>query len=61
VIDLPVHYLPMPVNADGDGPSSADETVRVIHQVWDPHCNTICEAPTEELARFIVECVNATI
>jgi len=61
MIDLPVYYLPMPVNKDGNGPSGDDDTVRVLHEVWDPHCNTICEAPTEELARFIVDCINAKI
>lgn len=59
MIDLPAYYLPMPVTAEGNGPADADETVRVLHQVWDANCFTICEAPTEELARFIAECINA--
>lgn len=61
MIDLPVYYMPMPINADGDGPAFGEDVKRVLHEVWDPHCNTICEAPTEELARFIVDCINSTI
>lgn len=60
MIDFPVYYLAMPVNADGDGPAFGAEVERIIHEVWDPHCNTICTAPTEELARFIVECINGS-
>lgn len=58
MIDLPVYYLPMPVNADGDGPAFGEEVSKIIHEVWDPYCNTICTAPTEELARFIAGRIN---
>lgn len=57
MIDLPVYYMPMPVNENGDGPAFGDEVSRIIHEVWDPHCNTICTAPTEELARFIADTI----
>lgn len=58
MIDLPVYYMPMPVNSDGDGPAFGTEVARVIHEVWDPHCNTICVAPTREMANLVVRAVN---
>jgi hypothetical protein len=50
--------MPMPVDADGNGPADEYDTVSTIHQVWDANCFTVCEAPTEELARMIAECIN---
>lgn len=58
MVDGPVYYMAMPVNADGNGPASDEDIAGIVHEVWDPHCNTICTAPTEEVARFIVECIN---
>lgn len=58
MIDLPVYYMPMPINAEGNGPADACELARVIHQVWDANCATICEAPTETLARLVADSIN---
>jgi len=55
---LLAYYIGMPVNANGNGPACESETVRVLHQVWDASCATICEAPTEALARLIAQSLN---
>lgn len=59
MIDLPAYYVPMPITAKGDGPAEPHETVATLHQVWDANCFEVCSCRSEELARFIVECVNA--
>jgi hypothetical protein len=58
-MDLPVYYMPMPINADGNGPADASDTVRVLHQVWDANYTVACEAPTEESARSLAAYINA--
>lgn len=43
----PYFAIPMPLNAKGEGPAGAHETVRTIWQVWDA-CNcTVAEYPTQ--------------
>ena len=52
-------YVPMPLNAAGDGPADPAETVRVEHQVWDAEtCGTLCTAADEAVARHIVSLWN---
>ena len=54
-------YVPMPLDADGNGPAGPDDIVRVEHQVWDAEtCGTLCTAPDEGVARWIVSLINTT-
>ena len=49
--ELILLYVPMPLNAAGDGPADPDETVRVEHQLWDADTNTtVFTARDEALA-----------
>jgi hypothetical protein len=52
-------YVPMPLNALGDGPADPDETVRVEHQVWDAETNeTMFTARDETTARAMIAAWN---
>ena len=52
---FPVMYVPMPLNANGDGPADSVDTVSVAHEVWDTETNvTICTAKDEATANLIV-------
>ena len=54
-------YVPMPLNADGDGPADEADTVRVEHQVWDAETNgTICTAFSAADAVWLASLINAT-
>jgi len=53
--DVAAIYVPMPLNADGDGPADRAETVRVEHQIWDAQTNTtLFTAADEAVAQHIV-------
>jgi Lar family restriction alleviation protein len=53
--DVAAIYVPMPLNADGDGPADRAETVRVEHQIWDAQTNTtLFTASDEAVAQHIV-------
>lgn len=56
----PFYYMPMPINADGNGPASPDETIRVLHEVWDQLCQSVCTCADEVVAHFIADSLNAT-
>lgn len=51
-------YVPMPINADGNGPADADETVKVIHQVWDEENIALCSCDYKEIAQSIAASLN---
>ncbi|MFU0504141.1 hypothetical protein ACLKMW_06095 [Pseudaminobacter sp. NGMCC 1.201702] len=53
------YYMPMPVNADGDGPAMGDEAVATLHEVWDDACLTVCTCGDEAMARRVAEALNA--
>jgi len=56
---FPVMYVPMPLNANGDGPADAADAVSVAHEVWDTETNvTICTAKDEATANLIVAAWN---
>lgn len=52
------YYMPMPVNADDDGPATGGEAVRIIHEVWDDACLTVCTCADEATARHIAAALN---
>lgn len=52
MFDGPFYYMPMPINKDGNGPAEAGDTVSVLHEVWDAHCNTVCLCSSEAVARW---------
>lgn len=56
----PFYYMPMPINADGNGPADPDETVKTLHEVWDQFCQSVCSCGDEVVARFIASSLNAT-
>ena len=57
--DPPYTYVPMPLNAEGNGPETdPDKVVRVQHEVWDAQFNTVCLATDEDAARLIVAALN---
>lgn len=49
----------MPVNADGNGPADDDDVYRVIHEVWDGNCATVCECRDEPTARWVAQQLTA--
>lgn len=58
--ELILLYVPMPLNADGDGPADPDETVRVEHQLWDADTNTtVFTARDEALALQLMAAWNS--
>lgn len=51
----PFHYVPMPLNADENGPEmDAANVVRTEHQVWNAECEVVAVCPTEQVAKFVV-------
>lgn len=54
----PFYYVPMPVNSIGDGPADANETSRVLHEVWDSTFATVCECRDEAAARWLAARLN---
>lgn len=52
------YYMPMPIRADGNGPATGGEVARVVHEVWDDACLTVCTCNDEETARHIAEALN---
>lgn len=58
-IPRPVYHMPMPINADGNGPAAPEETVAVHHEVWDQLCRTLCSCRCEKDAILIANAVNA--
>lgn len=59
LIALPAYYMPMPVNKDGNGPAEPDETVAVLHEVWDNMMQTVCTCPSEDMARRVATGLSA--
>lgn len=55
----PFYYLAMPVNKDGNGPADDDDVYRIIHEVWDGNCKTVCECASEEAARWVASQLSA--
>lgn len=54
----PFYYMPMPVNANGDGPADPDEAVKVLHEVWDQLMLIVCRCENEAIARHIAKALN---
>ena len=54
----PYSYVPMPINKDGNGPADGDDVYRVIHEVWDGNCATVCECHDEATARWVADQLN---
>lgn len=57
----PVYHMAMPVNADGNGPASPDETVGHDHVVWDQLCRTVCRCDIADDAILIAAALNSYI
>lgn len=56
----PFYYIAMPVNKDGNGPADEADTYRIIHEVWDGNCVTVCECRDEPTARWVAEQLSAS-
>ncbi|WP_457659569.1 hypothetical protein [Sinorhizobium medicae] len=54
------YYMPMPVDEDGNGPASEDETASIIHEVWGQESLTVCVCGNEAMARFVASALNAS-
>lgn len=55
----PFHYIPMPLNADGDGPEmDAGKVTRTEHQVWNGAFLPVATCPSEAAARYIANLLN---
>lgn len=59
MFDAPFYYMGMPVNKDGDGPADEADTYRIIHEVWDGNCATVCECRDEVTARWVAQQLTA--
>lgn len=59
MFSTPFYYLPMPVNKDGNGPADEADTHRIVHEVWDGNCATVCECRDEATARWVAEQLTA--
>lgn len=55
----PYSYVPMPIDKDGNGPADGDDVYRVIHEVWDGNCATVCECHDEAMARWVADQLNS--
>jgi len=53
-----VYAIGMPLNKDGMGPASPEETVVTRYQVWDQVCQVICECDNEDDATAIAALIN---
>lgn len=51
-------YIPMPVNAEGDGPATEDECVRIEHEVWSDDYATMAKCQSAEDALLVAKALN---
>lgn len=58
MIELPVFVIPMPLNANGDGPAEKEETIITVYQIWDITNRVIGECSVEANAKKIAELIN---
>lgn len=58
--DGPFYYCPMPLNSGGKGPEmDTAKVVRIQHEVWNGHTLSIGVFPSEAMARWIADRLNA--
>lgn len=56
---LPVYYVAMPLNAEGNGPEmNPAKVVRTQHLVWDQLYECVAECHDEFMARIVVDAIN---
>ena len=54
----PFSYVPIPLDADGQGPADEADAVSTTHEVWDANCFTVATCGSEETARKVAELLN---
>ena len=58
--DKPFFYVPMPLNAEGQGPEMDDaKVVRIQHEVWSASMLSLGIFASEEVAVFVAKSLNA--
>jgi hypothetical protein len=51
-------YVEMPLNENGDGPASEEETVAISYQVWDSNYLTVATCSCAYYAKAITNLLN---
>lgn len=57
-IHYPTYQIYMPLNKDGHGPASPEETTLETWEVWDQVCQCICKCNSKEDAAYIARLIN---
>lgn len=55
---LPAVVVPIPLNAEGQGPSEPKDTRRTVFEVWDQQMISICSCPDARRAHLVANAIN---
>jgi hypothetical protein len=51
-------YQDMPINENGDGPATDEETVAILHEVWTDDFLTFCQCQSKQDAELVARALN---